>query len=425
MIRRLNKLYKKHAMQLNPEPQSEEMKMRKVLDLADRFQALEGKVRAIRERTTSPRVDPITVTHEHTCVDLGAQWLAWGEEETMKIKVTRVGVEDRVAAQEKRLAHLDKEIDAKIQIKVARAAASKGLGQGKPGGLQDPDVRDRHGRPDRRIGHCQCLGKTNLGAQCTGRVIAPPSVKEPALCKDCWQTFHTGTNEEHALANGRTMKKEPTAGRPRNVTMKCLRILARAKGLDVVAILRHHTHDFISLNQSVYFEDTSTSVKIAVTKMGGGPKGFVVFILLDACAGVGASDALEFFHGNATACNYGIAGVQAKDAPMSIGMSQGGAALMEDLMGQLFIVRYGGASRAEEGDLNETIFSVSQMLAAHVKSGGKQGGFMGGKSLAINFPRDHGVRAACSQRLSFRSKWTVLGKERPTLENFGCCLGFH
>ena len=97
MIRRLNKLYKKYAMQLNPEPQSEEMKIRKVLDLADRFKALEGKVRAIRERTTSPRVEPTTVTHEYMCVDLGAQWLAWGEEETMKVKVTRVNFEDRIA----------------------------------------------------------------------------------------------------------------------------------------------------------------------------------------------------------------------------------------------------------------------------------------------------------------------------------------
>ena len=78
IIRRLNKLHKKHAMQLNPEPQSEEMKMQKVFELPGRFKALEGKVRAIRERTTSPRVDPVAVTCDHICVDLGAQWLAWG-----------------------------------------------------------------------------------------------------------------------------------------------------------------------------------------------------------------------------------------------------------------------------------------------------------------------------------------------------------
>jgi hypothetical protein len=305
MIRRLNKLHKKHAMQFNPEPQSEEMKTRKVLDLADRFKALEGKARAIRERTTSPRVDPITVTHEHTCVDLGAQWLAWGEEETMKIKVTRVDFEDRIASQKKRLADLDRQFDEKMRIKVAHAAASKGLGQGKPGGLDDPKVpaRDSCGRPDRRIDHGQCLGTTNTGAKCVGRIIAPPSVKEPALCEYCWQTFHAGTAEEHVLTNGRTMTKAPTAGRPRNITIKCSRILAAERGLDVSAILTCHTHDFISLDQPVYFKSASTGVKIAITKTGGGENALLVFILLGTCAGIGTSDAVSFFHGNATACS--------------------------------------------------------------------------------------------------------------------------
>ena len=71
------------------------------------------------------------------------------------------------------------------------------------------------------------------------------------------------------LTNGRAMTKAPTAGRPRNITIKCLRILAAEKGLDVSAILMYHTHDFISLDQPVYFKNTPTGVKIAITKTGG------------------------------------------------------------------------------------------------------------------------------------------------------------
>ena len=85
---------------------------------------------------------------------------------------------------------------------------------------------------------------------------------------------------------------------------------------------------------------------------------------------------------------------------------------MTDMKGRLFILRCGGALRAEEGDLDETIFSVSQMLAACVASDGKQGGFMGGKSLAITFPGDHVVSVAVQDGL-FGVRGRFLTKDDP------------
>jgi hypothetical protein len=90
MIDRLDALYKKHAMQMNLEPQSEESKIRKVLEIAEMYDQLEGKVRAIKERTTGASADPRKCTYEYICMDINAQWLAWGKEDPVKIKVTRV-----------------------------------------------------------------------------------------------------------------------------------------------------------------------------------------------------------------------------------------------------------------------------------------------------------------------------------------------
>jgi hypothetical protein len=161
------------------------------------------------------------------------------------------------------------------------------------------------------------------------------------------------------------------------------------RGVKMSEILQHHTTDFITAEvEEIYFENSKCTAKIAVTQISrSGSFSACVFVLLDTCAGIGASDAAGFFHGNATTCNYGVTGgAQAKEAPMSIGVSQPGATLLNDNTGERFIVRYGGSLRAEEGDLNETIFSVSQMLDAHIKSNGKEGAFMGEKSLTVHFP---------------------------------------
>jgi hypothetical protein len=167
--------------------------------------------------------------------------------------------------------------------------------------------------------------------------------------------------------------------------------------MNISEILSDHATDHVSVGGEVYFVSTSLAavgikillagVKISVARFGNPV--LAVFVLLDTCVGIGASDAPHFFHGNATACNYGITGAKVKEAaeaPMSIGTSQPGAFLFRDVTGGDFIVRCGGPLRADEGDLNETIFSVSQTLYARVKSNGKQGGFMGGKSFLVHFP---------------------------------------
>jgi hypothetical protein len=169
MIRRLDKLYKKYSMQMNPEAQSEESKVRKILWLAEQFEALDDKVKTIKTRTTTANVDPATITYAYTCVDLKAQWLAWGEEASVSIKLSRAQLEKQIESQQARLDALEKKQQSMgVDIKVAHGAASAGLGQGKPGGGADLGGGNRPPRVDKRIDHGPCLFK-----ECTGRIFAP------------------------------------------------------------------------------------------------------------------------------------------------------------------------------------------------------------------------------------------------------------
>ena len=394
MIRRLDKLYKKYRLQMNPEPQSEESKVRKILALAEQFEALEDKVKNIRTRTTTANVDPRTIEYAYICVDLKAQWLAWGEESSVAIKLSRVQLEQQLAATQKRMDNLETAVarEKAVQIKVAQAAASSDLGQGKPGGgagLKEPE-RERKQRVDNRIDHGPCLIK-----DCQGRIFAPKNLKSAALCGECWQSFHTSDETILELNDGRSVYKSGTDARPRNVDIKALRLLALKRDICPADLMLDQTTDFITPDYRVTveplrsFEGAMVALKVTRTVKNSGRMS--VFVLMDSCGAIGACDDVAFFHGNYTTCSYGVAGISTKEAPLTMGGSQPGAVLFTDTKGDDFIVRYGGALRAEPGDLDECLWSVSQMLQAHLSSGGEQGAFTGEKSLTMHFPRGHVV----------------------------------
>jgi hypothetical protein len=125
------------------------------------------------------------------------------------------------------------------------------------------------------------------------------------------------------------------------------------------------------------FCDTLKKVDIklaeALTSVRPGQK---VFILLDSCAAICASDVAPYFHGGKQACNFGVKGVDALSPVMSVGTSQPGAVVLTDDQGQQFIGRAGGGLRAKEGQLNEIIWSESQMLHDHNLTNGKSGAFI-------------------------------------------------
>jgi hypothetical protein len=108
---------------------------------------------------------------------------------------------------------------------------------------------------------------------------------------------------------------------------------------------------------------------------------------------------------------------------MIMGGSQGGAMVLTDTEGADFIVRCGGAlMRAEPGDLDECLWSVSQtqMLHAHINSNGAMG--MGahteGKSLTTHFPRGHVVETDFQSGL-MGLYGTCIGEGDP---RFNCAL---
>jgi hypothetical protein len=342
-------------------------------------------------------------------MDINAQWLAWGKEDSVKIKVTRVEAEKQRVDHERRLeARIDQlEREAKDRvpsnsnnsnskdalakkiaaIKVAHAAAAAELGQGKPGGGNGlrPDMKD----------HGPCLKPG-----CTGRVVAHASLKIAALCGDCWRTFHVSEDTECKLApaDGRTAYKAGTDKRPRNVDICALQILARKRNFEPSVLLQDHVIDFITDTKEVSYMPAVMKVKVG--KLGPQEIGSLeAFVLLDTCAAIGACDQPPYFHGNQTSCNYGVAGANARETPMSIGMSQSGATLLCDTQGQLFIAMHGGSLRGEQGDLNECTWSASQMLFAHSQTGGEKGAFLGEKSLQVHFPKNHIVEVAIQNGL--------------------------
>jgi hypothetical protein len=116
MISRLNKLYVKYAKTINPEPQSTESKIRKVLALCAKFASLDIKIKMIRSSLTSGDREPRKMTYTYICEEITAEWLSFGEEDS--VQINSMSVND--------LAAIRKEMTA-LRIKVAHGAASADL----------------------------------------------------------------------------------------------------------------------------------------------------------------------------------------------------------------------------------------------------------------------------------------------------------
>ena len=215
------------------------------------------------------------------------------------------------------------------------------------------------------------------------------------MCGDCWQSFHESDDTVLALNDGRSVYKAGTDSRPGNVEIKALRLLAAKRSMCPSNLLKDQVTDFISENYQVTLgpltNEKGNTVAVKVTRTCKKNGASSVFILMDSCGAIGACDDPAFFHGNLTSCSYGVSGMSARDAAMTMGGSQGGAVLLADTKGVDFIVRCGGALRAEPGDLEECLWSVSQMLCAHINSNGEKGAYTGETSLTMHFPRGHVV----------------------------------
>ena len=85
MISRLNKLYVRCGKTINPEPQSVEAKIRRVLTNCAKFSSLGVKIKMIRSSLTSGDRPERKMTYTYICEEITAEWLSFGEEDSVQI----------------------------------------------------------------------------------------------------------------------------------------------------------------------------------------------------------------------------------------------------------------------------------------------------------------------------------------------------
>jgi hypothetical protein len=194
--------------------------------------------------------------------------------------------------------------------------------------------------------------------------------KTPTTCRNCWTEFHDGDQLSMTLADERVVSKNANGRWPKSVTIKALFARCQNPGECLTDFNRnfYSSVDVRSRNQLKHREGlVPAEIKMAMVdkKAGTSEK---VFALTDNCTAIGAADVTPYFKGAPTERQHGVKGLNYQDAPMAIGQSQSGALLLTDDQGGDFIGRHGGGLKANPGQLNEIIWSVSQMLAAHDSS---------------------------------------------------------
>jgi hypothetical protein len=208
MGRRLAKLYKRHSKTINPEAQSEESRIRRLLAGAFKFSALETKVRMMRGDMTAGRRLPKERTFKFLQEEINAEWTSFGAEETdVKIHAARV-TKDEIDALRKENAEMRR--DAKeLRVLVATGSAGAHLGQGKGGALTGDREKSHH------INHGLCLV-----VACNNDIVSPGRSKNtPTMCMACWTAFHEGGDASKKLKDGRTVTKTNNAQWPKSVTI--------------------------------------------------------------------------------------------------------------------------------------------------------------------------------------------------------------
>jgi hypothetical protein len=90
MIRRLNKLYLRYSRCPNPEPQSRESKIRRLLLNASQYETLNIKVKMLRSMMTSGMMQINDNTYELISTELISEWLSFGMETQVNINKTKI-----------------------------------------------------------------------------------------------------------------------------------------------------------------------------------------------------------------------------------------------------------------------------------------------------------------------------------------------
>jgi hypothetical protein len=150
----------------------------------------------------------------------------------------------------------------------------------------------------------------------------------------CWAAFHEGSANEQKLKDGRTVSKTHNAMWPKSITIAKMIMKYQCQGDDLGEYLQEQQYDFckavtfsngnkdgtktgLGFADAVDMHDNGfcdtlakVDIKLAevVTSVRPGQK---VFILLDSCAAICASDVTPYFHGGKQACNFGVKGVDA------------------------------------------------------------------------------------------------------------------
>jgi hypothetical protein len=220
------------------------------------------------------------MTHTYITEEIKAEWLSFGEEDSVQINSLSVAEIESMRA----------EMD-NLRIKVAHGAATSQMGQGKSvhfdkgGGRED---NNGHVRGE-LVNHGTCLVPA-----CTNQIEAPGHVtKKPTMCRGCWSTFHEGDEASITLKDKRVVTKNPKGRWQKSVIIKALHARNQCAG----EYLKDHAHDFLSTttimtkNQSKIKEGlVPTEIKVATMKGSGHQTSRQVFVLTDNCAAIGAAD---------------------------------------------------------------------------------------------------------------------------------------
>ena len=319
MIRRLNKLYLSYEKCPNPEPQSVESRTRKILNNAGHFEALAIKVKMIQSELTSGKMNMDDMTCQAVCEELISEWLSFGAADT--ISINRLSSEEVAILREEMEQLRRDKLKLEAKIKVANAAASKKLGQGKEGSDRNDD--GRWGSRRNASGSSDGENKITCLVEGCGKTFDPPrrSANPPTMCSDCWQDFHASSDETKTLRDNRVVTKTHNPKWPKSVSIakKFSFFQSAPEGT-----LEDHIHDYLSM-VTVSPSKMETPSQAAVKKGGVVKQSDRIFMLLDSGAAIGASDVPVYFHGDQGKVHIEVSGFNAKDSAMTIGSSQAGA----------------------------------------------------------------------------------------------------
>jgi hypothetical protein len=167
MMSRINKLRVKHGKTINPEPQSEEAKIRRTLNNCSTRTSLSIKIQMIRTSLSSGEREARKMPHTCITEEITAEWLSFGEENSVQTNAMNI---TEIAAMRAEMADL--------RAKVAHGAATSQMGQGKSVQFEKAGNEGNHGHvKGDLVKHGTCLVPG-----CSNQIEAPARVtKKPTM----------------------------------------------------------------------------------------------------------------------------------------------------------------------------------------------------------------------------------------------------